>query len=74
MEIAALVVRFATENQTLGYLRIQGALANLGHKLARNTIANILKRYGRMTAVHIYQARNILRVESHECAYENATN
>jgi hypothetical protein len=31
MEIAALVVRFATENQTWGYLRIQGALANLGH-------------------------------------------
>ena len=46
IEIAALVVRFATENQTWGYLRIQGALANLGHKLARNTIANILKRHG----------------------------
>jgi len=25
---------------------MQGALANLGHKLARNTIANILKRHG----------------------------
>ncbi|PYR81511.1 MAG: hypothetical protein DMG18_16190, partial [Acidobacteria bacterium] len=46
IEIAALVVRFATENQTWGYLRMQGALANLGHKLARNTIANILKRHG----------------------------
>ena len=46
IEIAALVVRFATENQTWGYLRIQGALANVGHKLARNTIANILKEHG----------------------------
>src|SRR5438034_3750386 len=46
IEIAALVVRLATENQTWGYLRMQGALANLGHKLPRNTIANILKRHG----------------------------
>jgi hypothetical protein len=29
-----------------GYWRIQGALANLGHDLARSTIANILKRHG----------------------------
>jgi len=27
-------------------VRCQGALANLGHKLTRNTIANILKRHG----------------------------
>src|SRR5438034_10484068 len=46
IEIAALVVRFATEIQTWGYLRMQGALANLSHKLPRNTIANILKRHG----------------------------
>jgi hypothetical protein len=37
---------FAKENRGWGYLRIQGALANLGHVLARNTIANILKRHG----------------------------
>ncbi len=43
-EIEALVVRMATENRDWGYLRIQGALENLGHKLARSTIANILKR------------------------------
>ena len=44
--IAELVIRFAKENRSWGYLRIQGALANLGHVLARTTIANILKRHG----------------------------
>src|SRR5262249_51399289 len=45
-EIAALVTRMAKENRGWGYLRIQGALANLGHRVARTTIANILKRHG----------------------------
>src|SRR5215475_12803902 len=45
-EIAALVVRMAEENRGWGYRRIQGALANLGHILAHNTIANILKGHG----------------------------
>jgi hypothetical protein len=45
-EIAALVVQIAEENRAWGYRRIQGALANLGHVLAHNTIANILKRHG----------------------------
>lgn len=45
-EVADLVVRMAKENSTWGYRRIQGALANLGHMLAHNTIANILKRKG----------------------------
>jgi len=43
-ELEALVVRMATENRDWGYVRIQGALSNLGHELARGTIANILKR------------------------------
>src|SRR5215475_11791201 len=43
-EIAALVLRMATENRSWGYRRIQLALSNLGHVLAHNTIANILKR------------------------------
>ena len=36
----------AEENRGWGYLRIQGALANLGHRVARTTVANILKRHG----------------------------
>ena len=45
-EISGLVVRMAEENRRWGYRRIQGALSNLGHILARTTIANILKRNG----------------------------
>lgn len=45
-EIRRLVVRMATENPTWGYTRIQGALKNLGHRVARSTIATILKVQG----------------------------
>lgn len=45
-EIEALVVRMAEENRDWGYRRIQGALSNLGHELARSTIAEILQRHG----------------------------
>jgi hypothetical protein len=45
-EIEALVVRMAQENRDWGYRRIEGALSNLGHELARNTIATILERHG----------------------------
>jgi transposase InsO family protein len=45
-EIEALVVRMAEENRDWGYRRIQGALSNLGHELARSTIAEILERHG----------------------------
>src|SRR5690348_3598910 len=44
--LEALVVRMAEENRSWGYRRIQGALSNLGHKLARSTIAEILRRHG----------------------------
>jgi transposase InsO family protein len=46
LETEALVIRMAKENRAWGYRRIQGALANLGHALAHNTIARILKRNG----------------------------
>lgn len=36
----------ATENRDWGYRRIQGALANLGHEVARSTVDNILKERG----------------------------
>jgi putative transposase len=43
-EVETLVVRMAEENRDWGYRRIQGALSNLGHVLAHNTIATILKQ------------------------------
>jgi putative transposase len=44
--IAALVVRMATENPTWGYTRIRGGLKRLRHEVARNTIKAILKDHG----------------------------
>jgi transposase InsO family protein len=45
-EIETLVVRMAVENRDWGYRRLQGALSNLGHGIARSTIAAILERHG----------------------------
>jgi len=45
-EIRELIVKMATQNQTWGYTRIQGALANLGHEVGRTTIAKMLKQAG----------------------------
>ena len=45
-EITDLVLRMARENTSWGYDRIQGAIANLGHIVAPNTVKNILKRHG----------------------------
>lgn len=44
--ITDLLLRMAAENDSWGYDRIQGALANLGHTIAPNTVKNILKRHG----------------------------
>ncbi len=44
--IADLAVRMAVENPRWGYTRIRGALANLGHTIARNTVKRILKDHG----------------------------
>ena len=45
-EIRALIVRMATDNRDWGYTRIQGALANLDHRVSRGTIVTILRRHG----------------------------
>ena len=45
-EISSLIVRMATENPGWGYSRIQGALKNLGHGVARSTVAKVLKDNG----------------------------
>ena len=44
--VAELVVRMASENPRWGYTRIRGALANLGHDIARNTVKRILQDHG----------------------------
>jgi putative transposase len=44
-EIEQLVVRMAEENPTWGYRRIQGALANLGRRIDKITVRNILHRH-----------------------------
>src|SRR6516165_406705 len=45
-EIQRLVIRMARENRDWGYRRIQGVLVNLGHEVARGTIANLLEEQG----------------------------
>lgn len=45
-DIEGLVVRMANENRTWGYRRLQGAISELGHKLARSTIAAMLRKHG----------------------------
>ena len=45
-EISSLILRMARENPGWGYTRIQGALKNLGHGVARSTVAKVLKANG----------------------------
>jgi transposase InsO family protein len=45
-EIRKLIVMMAGENSSWGYGRIQGALKHLDHRVARSTIAKVLKEHG----------------------------
>jgi putative transposase len=45
-EIQALILEMASDNPRWGYTRIQGALANLGYAVGRNTIKRILAENG----------------------------
>jgi len=44
--IVDLILRFAKENPTWGYDRIQGALANVGYHISDQTVGNVLKEHG----------------------------
>ena len=45
-DIGQLIVQITTENRDWGHTRIRGAIANLGHRVARDTIAYVLKDHG----------------------------
>ena len=45
-EVVDAIVRFAEENSSWGYERIQGALRNLNCHIADSTVANVLKAHG----------------------------
>jgi transposase len=45
-EIVTLIERFATENTTWGYQRIQGELLKLGHRVSASTIRRVLTSLG----------------------------
>jgi len=45
-ENSDLIRRMALDNPSWGDTRIQGALANVGHRVGRGTVANALKRNG----------------------------
>ena len=44
--IVGLVLRLAKESPRWGCGRIQGTLANLGHRISDTTVANILRAHG----------------------------
>ncbi len=45
-EIRCLILRMAEDNPSWGYSRIQGALRHLDHRVARSTVAKIMKEHG----------------------------
>ena len=44
--IVDLILRFAKENPSWGYDRIQGALGNVGYHISDQTVGNVLKKHG----------------------------
>ena len=50
-EVVDAIVRFARENPTWGYDRIQGSLKNIGYRICDSTVGNVLKAHGLERAV-----------------------
>jgi len=59
------VIRFAKENPTWGYDRIQGPLANIGYHICDSTVANVLKAHGIEPAPDRQRSQSWVSV--HEC-------
>ena len=61
-EIAALIARLATENNSWGYKRIQGELLKLGHVVCASTIRRVLKalKIPRSPRANTYAERFVL--------------
>jgi transposase len=45
-EVVSLVLRMARENESWGYKKIQGQLSNVGFRIGKSSVANILKAHG----------------------------
>ena len=61
-KIAELTVRMAKENPGWGLTTIMGALANLGHEVARGTVSNILEAHDIEPAPGSQQAHAVVNL------------